>query len=98
MRNQVGRMIGAGMAKGISDSARQVDAAMAGLNNRLVSNESVVVKSTNNPEPEKEDDTGGDINITVNTNLDGKRVASSTSKVQTQTNSNQVRTGGLVTA
>lgn len=36
MRDQVGKMIGLGMAEGIADSAKQVDAAMNGLNNKLV--------------------------------------------------------------
>lgn len=35
MRDQVGKMIPAGMAEGIKDSAKQVNAAMAGLNKEL---------------------------------------------------------------
>ena len=34
-RDQVGSMIGAGMAEGIADSAKEVDAAMNGLNRKL---------------------------------------------------------------
>ncbi|WP_048042504.1 phage tail protein, partial [Methanosarcina mazei] len=34
-RDEVGKMIGAGMAEGIADSARQVNSAMQGLNNQL---------------------------------------------------------------
>jgi ABC-type transporter Mla subunit MlaD len=37
-RDEVGQMIGLGMAEGISDSARQVESAMAGLNNNLSAN------------------------------------------------------------
>lgn len=36
MRDQVGTMIGAGMAEGIADSAKMVDAAMTGINKQLV--------------------------------------------------------------
>jgi hypothetical protein len=35
MRDQVGKMIGVGMAEGIADSAKQVDNAMRGLNGKL---------------------------------------------------------------
>lgn len=43
MRDQVGKMIGAGMAAGIVDSAREVDAAMNGLNRKLDVNANVGV-------------------------------------------------------
>lgn len=42
-RDQVGSMIGAGMAEGIADSAREVDAAMNGLNRKLDVNANVGV-------------------------------------------------------
>jgi phage-related protein len=41
MRDQVGMMIGAGMAEGIEDSTKQVNAAMNGLSRRLIAQGSV---------------------------------------------------------
>jgi phage-related protein len=42
-RDQVGSMIGAGMAEGITDSSKEVDAAMSGLNRKLDVNANVGV-------------------------------------------------------
>lgn len=96
MRDQVGKMIGAGMAEGIADSARQVDAAMSGLNSKLTAtgsvnmnasrNSSVVTATANEP---------SEIIIHNYTILDSKQVQKSTSRMQSQANRSKSRALGV---
>ncbi|MBN2851188.1 MAG: phage tail tape measure protein, partial [Clostridia bacterium] len=45
MRDQVGQMMGAGLARGIEDSTKQVNAAMNSMNNKLVMNGPASIKA-----------------------------------------------------
>lgn len=99
MRDQVGKMIGAGMAEGIADSARQVDAAMSGLNNKLVADEYSENKlKTMNPVDSQTDNERSDIVIHNYTVLDGKQVQKSTSRRQFQANRSKERALGVAPA
>lgn len=97
MRDQVGKMMGAGMAEGIADSARQVDAAMTVLNNKLTVEGSATMKTNtaSNIAPPNNSESG-DITIHNYTTLDGKVVAKSTSRVQAQTNRGKSRALGVI--
>jgi len=99
MRDQVGKMIGAGMAEGITDSARQVDAAMGGLTNRLVDDGSTNMKtSVNSPTDDAYGNERSEIVIHNYTILDGKQVQKSTSRRQSQANRGKSRALGVAPA
>lgn len=87
MRDEVGKMIGAGMAEGIADSAKQVDAAMKGLNNKLEVDSKYTTAPASTP------------TVIVNTpvNLDGKVITSATSRTQYKFNRASSRALGVVT-
>jgi len=91
MRDQVGLQIGAGMAEGIEDSAKQVNAAMSVLNKHVTDND-LSISTTNG--------TGvsgtGTIVIQNRTELDGKILTTSTSKVQAGFNKGKSRALGVV--
>ncbi|AKL96619.1 tape measure protein [Clostridium aceticum] len=101
MRDQVGKMIGAGMAEGIADSARQVDAAMAGLNSKLTADGSVSTSTNNKSNNSITEDNGdsGTTELTLNmyTTLDGEVVSKKVSKVQLKDNKITTRGLGVVT-
>jgi phage-related protein len=91
MRDQVGLMVGAGMAEGIENSQKMVNSAMAGLNNQVVSDGNINIGSSNgvNANPNKDmysDDlsyTKGNnqpIFITVQSVLEGEKIAEGTAK------------------
>lgn len=98
MRDQVGKMIGAGMAEGIADSAKQVDVAMAGLNNKLTVDGSASMKTNTVSNDTPISSSNQAINIEINNSipLDGKVVAKSTSRVQAQTNRGKTRALGAM--
>lgn len=89
MRDQVGIMIGAGMAEGIEASTKQVNTAMSGLSNQLVANGEVNLKSniTSNASNSKVSNNSSGINSNepyiivqpvVVTQIDGREVARTT--------------------
>lgn len=85
MKDEVGMMIGVGMAEGIADSARQVDRAMQGLNNELEVNPSI-----NNFGSERIP-----IYVDIPVELDGKTITRSTGKHQYNFNSRRSRALGV---
>jgi hypothetical protein len=102
MRDQVGMMIGAGIAEGITDSAKRVNAAMQGLNKQMVTDASInsAIKNMGRGDKESSTDYGSAQEITITTPimLDGQVVAKSTSRVQLQYNKGSVRSLGVVPA
>lgn len=99
MRDQVGKMIGAGMAEGIADSARKVDAAMSGLSNKLVADGSTSMKSSVTSPTDSVTGSGeSEIVIHNYTVLDGKQVQKSTSRRQLQANRERSRALGVAPA
>ena len=87
MRDQVGKMIGAGMAVGITDSAKQVDSAMVGLNKKLVTDSSISIGTNttsggNNTSGKSTQDTISttDGNIIIPIYLDSEVIAKGTAK------------------
>lgn len=86
MRDQVGKMIGAGMAEGIKDSARQVDAAMQGLNSKIT----VDAKNTSMPT------SSPTIIVHTPVTLDGKIITNATSRTQYKFNRASGRALGVV--
>lgn len=98
MRDQVGKMIGLGMAEGIADSAKQIDAAMSGLNSRLVANGSVNINTSSSGSVVPA--IGGTQEFIINnyTILDGKQIQKSTSRLQSQANRSKARALGVAPA
>ncbi len=89
-RDEVGNMIGLGMAEGIVDSAKQVDAAMNGLNNNLTSKSSITVGGTSSG--------AGTVNVYVPVNLDGQIITKSTGRIQYGKNRTRARALGVTPA
>jgi phage-related protein/predicted nucleic acid-binding Zn-ribbon protein len=84
MKKQVGMMIGAGMAEGITASSKEVNAAMSGLNKQVVSDGEVNIKSDSSYGSNKNsignNTSGVDDNVVytiikVPVNIEGKQVA-----------------------
>jgi len=99
MRDQVGKMIGAGMAEGIADSARQVDAAMNDLNNKMVANGTVNINTNkNSPITQTSGSEASEIIIHNYTILDGKQIQKTTSRLQSQANRSKSRALGVAPA
>lgn len=98
MRDQVGKMIGLGMAEGIADSAKQIDAAMSGLNSRLVANGYVNINTSSSGSVVPA--IGGTQEFIINnyTILDGKQIQKSTSRLQSQANRSKARALGVAPA
>jgi phage-related minor tail protein len=92
MRDEVGKMIGAGMAEGIKDSAKKVDAAMQDINTNIV--DSVDVSNPRKPRPNSSG--GGNVYVNVPVSLDGKVITNATSRTQYKKNQASGRTLGVV--
>jgi len=84
MRDQVGMMIGAGVAVGITDSSKQVNSAMAGLNKQVVAEGNINVSrniSTSNSSNNSRNaidtptHTASPIVVIVPVQLDGREIA-----------------------
>lgn len=89
-RDQVGSMIGAGMAEGILDSAKKVDAAMSGLNSNLTANSNISIGGASSG--------AGTINVYVPVNLDGQVITKSTGRIQYGKNRTRARALGVTPA
>jgi hypothetical protein len=87
MRDQVGKMIGAGMAEGITDSARKVNLAMNGLNRQIETDVNINSSRTS---------TGNNIIVNVPLNMDGQVVTKSTGRVQVRKNQTYSRSIGVM--
>ncbi|NJD02033.1 MAG: hypothetical protein FIA99_05435 [Ruminiclostridium sp.] len=91
MRDQVGKMIGAGMAEGIAASAKQINNAMRGLNTDLTD-------GFDFPSPRRGGDGsagGGAVIVNVPLSLDGREVTRSTGRVQVKKNQSYSRALGV---
>lgn len=89
MRDQVGKMMGAGMAEGITASAKQVNAAMNGINKELTTslNVSGSVGATGSG--------SGMTVINVPVSLDGQIITKSTGRIQSSGNKTRSRALGV---
>jgi TP901 family phage tail tape measure protein len=85
MRDQVGKMIGLGMAEGIADSAKQVDAAMNKLNKGLTTDVSVNGSTS-----------AGMAYFNVPLSLDGQIITRKTGTVQVRKNQTYSRAIGVM--
>lgn len=90
MRDQVGLMMGAGMAEGIKASAKQVNDAMTKLNVELTDGFNFPVSGSGG------EGAGGMVLVNVPLNLDGKVITAATSRVQHTRNSTRARSLGVV--
>ena len=101
-RQQVGGMIGAGMAQGILDSASTVDAAMGKLNKKLTAEASVsfnaaAQSSTSKPGGIGVGGTiGSNINVNVPVMLDGQIISRAASRIQYGKNMTRSRALGVI--
>ena len=86
-RDQVGGMIGAGMAEGITDSAKEVNAAMSGLNNKLTGKSNININGSAAG--------AAAINVYVPVSLDGQVITKSTGRVQYGKNRTRSRALGV---
>jgi phage-related protein len=93
MRDQVGKMMGAGMAEGITNSAKEVDYAMNGLNENLIADSTISTNSTGNSG-------SGSYNAIVNVpvELDGNIISKSSGRIQYGKNMTRSRSLGVTTA
>lgn len=88
MRDEVGAMIGAGMAQGISNSARKVQAAMNGLNAEITASPKVSASGTSSG--------SGTIIVNVPLALDGHILTTATGRIQLTQNRIKSRSLGIV--
>ena len=86
-RDQVGSMIGAGMAEGITDSAKKVNAAMNGLNSNLTAKSNITIGGASS--------SAGTVNVYVPVNLDGQVITKSTGRIQYGKNRTRARALGV---
>ncbi len=89
-REQVGNMMGAGMALGILDSAKEVDAAMNGLNKKLVTDVRYNFESKSSGI-----ENNSLINIDVPVVLDGQIISKSSGRIQRGKNRTRSRALGV---
>lgn len=97
MRDEVGMMIGAGMALGISDSAKKVSAAMQGLNNQIVDGQLNYGVNSNVDSRGAAGGTtsSGDIILQTTLNVDGKPFTTTVNKYQFKDNQAVTRLEGV---
>lgn len=110
MRDQVGLMVGAGMAEGIENSQKMVNSAMAGLNKQVVTDGSINIGANNEVNTNSTKDISSSdssynkgnnqpIFITVQSVLEGEKIAEGTAKydnkIQGSNISFQGRSNGL---
>ncbi len=88
-RDEVGKMIGVGMAEGITESKKTVADALTGLSNQL--------SAGLNINPADLDPGATELTLNTNLTLDSKTIAATTSKVQASRNSFKARSLGVVT-
>lgn len=103
MRDQVGKMIGAGMAVGITDSSKAVNSAMNGLNKKLITNEEFKTTSkTAHPSDNNINAinnnaiSSSEMTINIPLSMDGQIVTKATSRIQFQNNLGKSRALGVV--
>lgn len=90
MRDQVGQMIGAGMAEGIADSAKKVNAAMNGLNRQIEADVNVNTSRVSG--------NGSNIYVNVPLSLEGQVITKSTGRIQVRKNQSFSRAIGVMPA
>lgn len=88
-KEQVGAQIGAGMAEGIAESGKKVNAAMAGINTKLVSSIDISKAGASG---------SGSRSVVVNVPLflDGQQITRSTGSIQQGRNKSRSRALGVV--
>lgn len=86
MRDQVGKMIGLGMAEGITDSTKQVNAALNGLNSQINAGVNVEHKVAGS----------GNVIVNVPLSMDGQVITKSTGRVQVKRNRAYSRSIGVM--
>jgi phage-related protein len=86
MRDQVGKMIGLGMAEGITDSTKQVNAALNGLNTQINAGVNVEHKVAGS----------GNVIVNVPLSMDGQVITKSTGRVQVKRNRTYSRSIGVM--
>jgi|LSQX01.3.fsa_nt_gb phage-related protein len=84
MRDQVGKMIGLGIAEGISDSSKQVNAAIDGLNKQINAGVNVELHRT------------GNLIVNVPLSMDGQIITKSTGRFQVRRNRAYSRSIGVM--
>jgi len=89
MRDQVGKMMGAGMAEGITASAKQVNAAMNGINKELTTSLNVSGSVSGAGA------TSGTTIVNVPVSLDGQIITKSTGRIQSSGNKSRSRAQGV---
>jgi len=86
MRDQVGKMIGLGMAEGITDSTKQVNAALNGLNAQINAGVNVEHKVAGS----------GNVIVNVPLSMDGQVITKSIGRVQVKRNRTYSRSIGVM--
>ncbi len=89
---QVGLQIGAGMAKGITNSVRQVNAAMAGLNREVTAN----VNVTGTVGEGAAGSSNGVVIVNVPLTMDGQVLTAATGRIQLGNNRSRSRALGVI--
>jgi len=99
MRDQVGKMMGAGMAEGITASAKKVDAAMKGISDVMIEDIDYPDGFGSPKSPKRTGPggvSGGSLLVNVPLSLDGQIVTKATGKVQVRRNGAYARALGVV--
>lgn len=86
MRDQVGMMMGLGMAEGITDSTKQVNAALQGLNSQINTGVNVEHKVAGS----------GNVIVNVPLSMDGQVITKSIGRVQVKRNKTYSRSIGVM--
>ena len=90
---EVGLQLGAGMAKGIANSASQVNAAMAGLNKKLAADATINANVTGGISSYG---SGNIVMVNVPLTLDGQVITTATSRIQQGKNRTRARALGVM--
>ena len=85
MRDEVGKMMGLGMAEGITNSTKQVNTALQGLNTQIETGVNVDYKSS-----------GSNVVVNVPLSMDGQVITKSTGRVQVKRNRTYSRSIGVM--
>lgn len=86
MRDQVGKMMGLGIAEGIADSTKQVNAALQGLNRQINTGVNIEHKVAGS----------GNVIVNVPLSMDGQVITKSTGRVQVKRNRAYSRSIGVM--
>lgn len=92
MRDEVGMMLGLGMAEGITKSTRKVDAAMNGLNKKMIEDANVNVSAISSA---RSGSSSSIVNVNVPVVLDGKVISKSNGQIQYGKNRTRSRALGV---